>query len=71
MPYLNGKTKNGTNWRIGSESTTVGSVIETIGHAIALALSWKANGSILWAILHTLFGWFYVAYNLIVIRDMF
>jgi hypothetical protein len=71
MPHINGKTKNGTNWRVGAESASLGSELGTIGHALALALSWKANGSILWAILHMFFGWFYVAYNLIVIRNMF
>ncbi len=32
------------------------------GSALAITISWSANKSILWAILHGLFGWFYVIY---------
>jgi hypothetical protein len=32
------------------------------GSALAITISWSANHSILWAILHGLFGWFYVVY---------
>lgn len=32
------------------------------GSALAIAISWSANHSILWAILHGLFSWFYVIY---------
>ena len=32
------------------------------GSAVAITISWSANHSILWAILHGLFGWFYVIY---------
>jgi len=34
----------------------------SIGSLVAVFLSWKRNKSILWAILHFLFGWFYVIY---------
>ena len=40
----------------------------SIGNALAVAISWSINKSILWAILHGLFGWFYVIYYAIV-RD--
>jgi hypothetical protein len=33
-----------------------------LGGAIAVAISWSRNNSILWAIIHGLFGWFYVIY---------
>lgn len=33
-----------------------------LGAAIAVAISWSLNHSILWAILHGLFSWFYVLY---------
>ncbi|MCI0921946.1 hypothetical protein IP023_11330 [Sphingobacterium rhinopitheci] len=33
-----------------------------IGSAIAIVASWDRNKSILWAILHGIFGWFYVIY---------
>lgn len=33
-----------------------------IGSAIAVAISWSLYHSIGWAILHGLFGWFYVIY---------
>lgn len=36
------------------------------GSALAIAISWSVNKSILWAILHGIFGWFYVIYYAIV-----
>jgi len=33
-----------------------------MGAALAIAISWSKNGSILWAILHGIFSWFYVIY---------
>ena len=35
------------------------------GNIVALVFSWVLNHSIGWAILHFLFGWFYVGYALI------
>ncbi len=32
------------------------------GVALAITISWSANKSILWAILHGVFSWFYVIY---------
>lgn len=32
------------------------------GTALAIAISWSVNKSILWAILHGIFSWFYVVY---------
>jgi hypothetical protein len=32
------------------------------GSALAITISWSANHSILWAILHGVFSWFYVIY---------
>lgn len=46
-----------------------GTTIQTgggIGTAIAVAISWSLNHSILWAMLHGAFGWFYVIYFAIV-----
>lgn len=34
----------------------------SLGHVLAVAISWSLHQSILWAVLHGLFGWFYVAY---------
>jgi hypothetical protein len=34
----------------------------TFGSALAIAISWSLNKSILWAILHGLFSWLYVIY---------
>lgn len=34
----------------------------TLGSALAIAISWSINKSILWAILHGLLGWIYVIY---------
>ena len=33
-----------------------------LGSIIAVVLSYSINKSILWAILHGIFGWFYVIY---------
>lgn len=33
-----------------------------LGSVIAVVASWSRNESILWAILHGIFGWFYVIY---------
>ena len=32
------------------------------GSALAIAISWSVNNSILWAIIHGIFSWFYVIY---------
>ena len=37
----------------------------TFGCALAIAISWTANHSILWAIIHGLFSWIYVGYHLL------
>lgn len=34
----------------------------TFGSALAIAISWSVNHSILWAIFHGLCSWFYVLY---------
>jgi hypothetical protein len=34
-----------------------------LGTAIAVAISWSLNKSIIWAIIHGFFGWFYVIYH--------
>lgn len=34
----------------------------TFGSALAIAISWSINKSILWAILHGLLSWIYVVY---------
>jgi hypothetical protein len=34
----------------------------TFGSALAITISWSANKSIIWAIIHGLFSWLYVIY---------
>jgi hypothetical protein len=34
----------------------------TFGSALAIAISWHAHQSILWAIIHGFLSWFYVVY---------
>ena len=34
----------------------------SFGSALAIVISWSVNHSILWAIVHGLFSWFYVLY---------
>lgn len=45
-----------------NSSNTVAKAGIGFGSALAITISWSANHSILWAILHGLFGWFYVIY---------
>ena len=33
-----------------------------LGSAIAVAISWSLNKSIIWAVIHGFFGWLYVIY---------
>ena len=40
----------------------------SLGGALAIAISFTLNKSILWAILHGIFGWFYVIYVAIFIQ---
>lgn len=34
----------------------------SFGAALAIAISWSVNKSILWAVIHGVFSWFYVIY---------
>lgn len=34
----------------------------SFGSALAIAISWSVHQSILWAIIHGMFSWFYVIY---------
>lgn len=34
----------------------------SLGQAIAVAISWSINHSLLWVIIHGILGWFYVIY---------
>ena len=34
----------------------------SFGSALAIAISWSVHHSILWAIVHGIFSWFYVVY---------
>jgi hypothetical protein len=48
---------------MSNQSVTYGM---SLGGTIAVVASWSINHSILWAILHGFFGWFYVLYFAIV-----
>ena len=37
----------------------------TFGSALAIAISWSTNQSVLWAILHGFLSWFYVIWHVI------
>ena len=37
-----------------------------LGTALAVCISWSVNHSVLWAILHGIFGWYYIIYYLII-----
>ena len=53
----------GYNVSVGSESARYGI---TFGAALAIAISWSINKSILWALLHGFLSWIYVIYYVIV-----
>ena len=38
----------------------------SLGAALAIAISWSVNKSVLWAILHGILSWLYVIYYIIV-----
>lgn len=38
----------------------------SFGSALAIAISWSVNQSVLWAIIHGILSWLYVIYYLIV-----
>ena len=48
-----------------SQRVTVKNVVKqgvSFGSALAIAISWSVNKSILWAIFHGAFSWLYVLY---------
>lgn len=49
----------------GKKGGTSGHVVRggiSFGSALAIVISWSLHESILWAIIHGVFGWFYVIY---------
>ncbi len=49
----------------GITNTTTQTITQTgvgLGSIIAVVASWDRNKSIMWTILHGIFGWFYVIY---------
>lgn len=54
---------NGTSYSYTSEGAKYGI---SFGTALAIAISYDNNHSILWAIIHGIFSWFYVIYYAIV-----
>jgi uncharacterized membrane protein YeaQ/YmgE (transglycosylase-associated protein family) len=40
-----------------------GGIFGSVGAVIAGILSWQVNQSILWALIHAFFSWFYVLYH--------
>jgi hypothetical protein len=47
---------------MGKGSGTAAKAGIGFGTALAIAISWSANKSILWAIIHGLLSWIYVIY---------
>ncbi len=37
-----------------------------LGTVIAVVVSWTVNHSVFWAIVHGIFGWFYLVYYMLV-----
>ncbi len=61
----NHRTFSADKERKMSTSNTATSSGITLGAAIAVVLSYSANKSILWMMLHGIFSWFYVIYHAI------
>jgi hypothetical protein len=51
-------------WKLATGGTVKAGI--GFGTALAIAISWSANKSILWAIIHGLFSWLYVIYYALV-----
>ena len=45
-----------------SKKSTTASAGISLGSAIAVTISWSLYQSVLWTIIHGIFGWFYVVY---------
>ena len=61
-----------TNTDVGSTNKITNTVTQTgigLGSVIAVVTSWDRNRSILWAIIHGIFGWLYVIYFAISRKD--
>jgi hypothetical protein len=50
---------------MGKHSGTAAGAGIGFGTALAITISWSANKSILWAIIHGLLSWIYVVYYVI------
>jgi hypothetical protein len=50
------RTEKRYNVPVGSKSAI------TFGSALAITISWSIHQSVLWAIIHGFFSWFYVIY---------
>ena len=48
--------------RFGNSTSGAAKVGVGFGSALAITISWSANHSILWAIIHGVLSWFYVIY---------
>lgn len=54
-----------TSERMGGLKIEIGGV--SFGMVLAIIISWSVNKSILWAIIHGMFGWLYVIYYVLTI----
>lgn len=50
-----------------SNKSSIGAGIG-IGNIIAIVISWTANHSIIWALIHGLLGWVYIIYYALLVR---
>ena len=47
---------------MSTETKAVFNIGIGLGNAIAVAISWSLYKSVLWAIIHGIFSWFYIVY---------
>jgi hypothetical protein len=60
----NAVEKNGSGSGAGC-----GAAFYSLGATLAVVISWEANHTVLWAVLHGFLSWFYVIYELITQAD--
>ena len=50
-----------------SKNSSIGAGVG-IGNIIAVVVSWTANHSIIWALIHGILGWLYIVYYVLLVR---
>jgi hypothetical protein len=60
----NATEKNGSGSEVGC-----GAAFYSLGATLSVVISWEANHTVLWAVLHGFLSWFYVIYSVVAHSD--